>query len=144
MTDVAAPLTGSGTTSTSSPDASERAEPVTIGVAEEPAVVTGIHVPSAGWSTLPSGRVHDPSTASVVSTPSNSERMSSASDSSTTVGSASVSFASCVQPARTPTAAAVTPPTAVALKSDRRVILSLGNLTGSTVLIASAPGPLPR
>ena len=54
---VACPL-GAETTSRSLPDSSENAEATTIGVAEEPAVATGIQVPSAAWSTLPRGRDH--------------------------------------------------------------------------------------
>jgi len=46
------------TTSKSVPEASDSAEPLTIGDAEAPAVVTGIHVPSPGCKTLPRGRLH--------------------------------------------------------------------------------------
>jgi len=58
MTAVDELVMDSGTTSESVPEASDSAEPFTMGEAEAPAVVTGIHVPSPGCKTLPRGRLH--------------------------------------------------------------------------------------
>ena len=92
-----------------------------MGVAEEPAVVTGIQVPSAGCSTLPSGNDQTASSTSVESTDSKVSRMSSAESSSTTTGSETSSLPSCVQPESAPTAAATAVPAAAVLRNERRV-----------------------
>ena len=93
-----------------------------MGVAEEPAVVTGSQVPSAGCRTLPSGKDQEASSVSARSTLSNESRMLSAESSSTTTGSGVSSSSEWVQPDRTPTVAMAAIELAAApLRKERRV-----------------------
>ena len=57
---LASEARGAETTSTTSPELVEKAEPLTMGVADEPAVVQGIQPPCPGWSTLPRATVQEP------------------------------------------------------------------------------------
>ena len=124
MTDVVVLVTVFFTTSLSSPDEVERAEAITMGLAEAPAVVMGSQTPSAGWRTLPRGSVHSLPAEYGKSTEVKVSRILVPVSSETLTGS-DVSPTSCsllVHPARTPTVAAAVAATTPVLKNERREI----------------------